>query len=237
MIVLCKNSYGQITPNPNEYEEQKPVLLRNEWSFGIHLHTSGWGIEVKRGRNITAMKKLMFETQFVSMKHPKEVKTINPLYENSKSYVFGKINTLNILRASAGFRHTIYSKADNTGVEVRVNYMAGASIGFAKPIYLEVYNEDQQLETRRSDPETQTVEDIYGRAPFTEGLDQIKIYPGGFVKGGFNFEYAPFHEDIKAIEVGAALDIFPTPVPIMALTKNKQLFLTFYLTFIYGRKW
>src|SRR5205085_7126638 len=123
--------------NPNEYQEEKPILLRHEMSFGIHLHTNGWGIEVKRGRNITGFKKLMFEAQFVSMKHPKEVKQINPYFENSKSYIYGKLNTFNILRASVGQRNTLYSKADRTGVEVRLIYLAGLSLGITKPIYLE----------------------------------------------------------------------------------------------------
>lgn len=260
-----QNGFGQSSPyeqpNPNEYQEEKPILLRQEASFGVHLHTSGWGLEFKRGRNITGYKKLMFEAQIVSMKHPKEVKTINPYYENSKSFIYGKLNTFNIIRASVGKRHTIYSKADRTGVEVRFNYMGGLSLGITKPIYLEIVKQDppnsgfNYIVTEKYNPDdpNHNIERIYGRAPFTYGLDEIKFHPGVFLKAGFNFEYAPFHEDIKAIEVGAALDAFPRRIHIMAADTNgdgipdsqnlehdktnKQFFLSFYITFIYGRKW
>ena len=245
LFCIATISFAQTVPppNPNEYVEEKPVLLRNEFSFGIHLHTSGWGLELKRGKNITGFKKWMFEAQFVSMKHPKEIKTINPYYENSKSYVYGKLNTFNILRLSTGRRNTIYSKADRSGIEVRFNYMGGLSLGITKPVYLDILAEEPpnsglfDIVREKYDPEKHFVDNIYGRAPFTQGLDEIKFHPGVFAKAGFNFEYAPFHEDIKAIEVGAALDAFPTKIPIMAFAGNKQLFLTFYITFIYGRKW
>ncbi len=246
-ILVIQNGFSQGTPyekpNPNEYQEEKPVLLRQEGSIGVLIHTSGWGVEFKRGKNITGYKKLMFEAQFVNMKHPKEIKTINPYFENSKSYVYGKLNTFNILRASVGRRHTVYSKADRTGVEVRFIYTGGLSLGITKPVYLEVLQELPpnsgffSVVTERYDPDKHFIDNIYGRAAFTYGFDHLRFHPGVYLKTGFNFEYAPYHEDIKAIEVGATLDAYPKDIPIMALTENKQLFLSFYITFIYGRKW
>ena len=54
------------------------------------------------------------------------------------------------------------------------------------------------------------------------------------VKGNkFYSIYEKFHNDIKALEVGAALDLFPKEIPIMAFTKNKQVFLSFYITLIF----
>lgn len=248
LFVITINGFAQINPyaeqiNPNEYQEVKPVLLRQEMSFGLHLHTSGFGIEFKRGRNITGYRKVIFEAQLVSMKHPKEVKQINPYFENSKSYIYGKLNTFNIIRAGVGQRNTLYSKADRTGVEVRFIYLAGLSLGITKPVYLEILSEEPpnsgrfDIVTERYDPEKHFIDNIYGRAPFTYGLDEINFHPGGFAKIGFNFEYAPFHEDIKSIEVGAVFDAYPKKIPIMATKENKQFFLSFFITFIYGRKW
>ena len=239
--VLISTNHCFSQNNPNEYVEEKPVLLRKEFTFGVNLHTSGWGLEIKRGRNITGFKKLMFEAQIVSMKHSKEFKQVNPYFENSKSFVYGKLNTFTIIRASTGVRHTIYSKADRTGVEVRFNYMGGVSLGILKPVYLEIFTRDNSVSGYTTEekyhPDKHFVDNIYGRAPFTLGLDQIKFHPGAFAKAGFNFEYAPYHEDIKAVEVGAALDAYFTKAPIMALTENKRFFLSFYITFLYGKKW
>jgi hypothetical protein len=231
--------------NPNEYQEVKPVLLKNEASFGFLAHTNGIGIEGKRGYFQTYKKKWFMESQLVGMKHPKEIKTINTRYESPKSFIYGKMNTLTILRLAAGQQHVLYGKADRTGVEVRLNYAGGLSVGFAKPVYLIIdrsTNPDDpsnQVEEKYdpNDEYQNNVDNIVGRATFTRGLDELKPYPGIFLKSALNFEYAPSHEDIKSLEVGVAFDAYPKEIPIMAFTKNKQFFLSFYITLIYGQKW
>ncbi len=232
--------------NPNEYQEEKPVLLRNEASFGIVIHSSGFGIEGKRSFQQTYKKKWLLETQLVGMKHPKEIKTINTRFENPKSFIYGKMNTLSILRLAGGRQNILYGKADRSGVEVRLNYLGGFSLGFAKPVYLLIdrrsgtnYSNGVLVE-EKYDPNNvyqNNIENIAGRASFTRGINEIKVYPGLFTKVGLNFEYAPFHEDIKSFEIGAALDIYAKEIPMMAFTTNKQFFLSFYITLIYGHKW
>ena len=231
--------------NPNEFQEEKPILLKNEASFGIIIHSNGFGIEGKRCYQKTYKRKLVLESQLVGMKHPKEIKSINPRFQNPKSFIYGKMNTLTILRLAVGEQRILYSKAERTGVEVRFNYLGGLSLGFAKPVYLlidrsDTQNLDASLIAEKYDPNNEYQNDlrnIAGRASFTLGLDQLKPFPGLFTKAGFNFEYAPYHEDIKSLEVGVAMDIYGKEIPIMAFTKNKQIFLSFYITFIYGQKW
>lgn len=242
-LFFCERLNAQ--QNPNEYQEEKPVLLRNEASFGILVHSNGFGIEGKRGFQQTFNKKWILEAQLVGMKHPKEIKTINTRFENPKSFIYGKMNTLTILRLAAGKQRILYGKADRTGVEVRLNYLGGLSIGFAKPVYLlidrSVGNDNTgNLVEEKYDPNNDyqnNVGNIAGRASFTRGLDELKPFPGIFTKVGLNFEYAPFHEDIKSVEIGASLDAYTKKIPIMAFTKNKQFFLSFYITLIYGHKW
>ena len=87
------------------------------------------------------------------------------------------------------------------------------------------------------DPSRHYIDNIYGRAPFTQGIGEINFHPGLYGKLGFNFEYAPVFEDVKALEIGVILDVYPTEIPIMAFIDNKQFFLSFYITLMYGRKW
>lgn len=231
--------------NPNEYQEEKPVLLRNEGSFGFLAHSNGIGIEGKRAWVKNYIKKNFLEAQLVGMKHPKEIKTINTRFENPKSFIYGKMNTFTILRLAAGQQEILYGKADRTGVEVRLNYAGGLSLGFAKPVYLIIdypasAEELGYQQEEKYDPNSvhqNSVDNIVGRAPFTRGLDELKPYPGIFAKAALNFEYAPAYEDIRALEVGVALDAYGKSIPIMAYTKNKQVFLTFFITLIYGQKW
>ena len=81
------------------------------------------------------------------------------------------------------------------------------------------------------------IDNIYGRAPFTDGLGQIKPYPGVYAKLGFMFEYGKWHDDVKCIEAGVSFDGYGKEVPIMALTDNNQFYVNFYINLLYGRKW
>jgi len=245
ILMLSDTVCLQAQQNPNEYEETPPVLMKNELSFGFSLHSSGWGLDFRRGKNLTVSKKRMYEIELVGMHHAKEIKSVNPYYENSKSYVFGKLNSLTVLRGAVGFQRVIAGKGERGGVEIRVNYTGGLSLGFAKPIYLniipmEITDPDQfVLSVEKYDPENpnHTQEYIYGRASFTEGLDEIKVYPGAYAKLGLSFEYGAQDDDVRILEVGMTADAYYKTVPIMALTHNNQLYFNFYINLLYGRKW
>ncbi|HMT30472.1 MAG TPA: hypothetical protein PKD91_14450 [Bacteroidia bacterium] len=239
---LCIASFSFGQQNPFEYEEEKPPLLKKEFSFGLTIHTSGWGVDFRKGKNITGYKKRVLEAELVNMKHSKEIRSVNPYFDNAKSFFYGKQNTFTVLRTGIGQHKVMFSKAEKGGVEVRLNYTAGLSLGFAKPVYLNIlyptaFESQYEVVVEKYDPERHYVDNIYGRAPFTEGISEIKIYPGGYGKLGLSFEYGTYSEDIKLIEVGASLDAYGKEVPIMAYAKNNQFFFNFYITLMYGRKW
>ena len=228
--------------NPNEYVEEKPFLMKNEGTVGLNLHSAGWGIQARRCWNITGYKKLMIEADYIGLKHPKEIKTVNQTFDNARSYVYGKKNSFTILRGGIGRQRTLYSKAEKNGIEIRLVYSGGLSLGILRPVFLNILEPTTNtgefiVVTEQYDPNEHFTDNIYGRAPFTEGLDRIFFRPGAYAKLGFNFEYAPIFDDVKSLEIGMAIDGYPQEIPIMAFTENKQFFLTFYLTFMYGRKW
>ncbi len=229
--------------NSNEFVEDKPVLMKNEATGGLNFHTSGTiGIQFRKGYNLTGFKKWILEGDIIGMKHPKEVKTVNQYFDNAKSYVYGKQNTFNIIRFGTGIQKTLFSKAERNGVEIRFHYSGGLSLGITKPVYLNILKPtgkggEFDVIVEKYNPNEHFVDNIYGRAPFTEGLDEINLHPGAYGKIGFNFEYAPIFEDVKSIEIGAIVDVYPKDIPIMALIENKKLFLTFYITLMYGKKW
>lgn len=242
-LIVLHTTIMRAQTNPNEYVEEKPVLMKNEVTYGLNTHTSGTiGIQFRRSYNLTVNKKRIYEGDFIGMKHPKEVRTVNPYYDNAKSYVFGKLNTFNILRIGTGYERTLYNKAERNGVEIRFVYSGGLSLGITKPIYLEILKptpltNQYDIVVEKYDPEIHFIDSIYGRASFIYGINQLRFHPGGYAKIGFNFEYAPIFENVKALEIGAIIDVFPKEIPIMAFTKNKQFFLTFYITLMFGNKW
>jgi len=77
-------------------------------------------------------------------------------------------------------------------------------------------------------------QDIWGRASFSKGLNETKIMPGLFVKGGFNFEYSKEDKVIHAIEFGAQINAFPKVIPIMATSDNKSIFFSLFVSYRFG---
>ena len=59
----------------------------------------------RKGKNITANKKRMWEAEIVNMKHPKEVRSVNPYFDNAKSFFYGKLNSMMVVRAGIGQQH------------------------------------------------------------------------------------------------------------------------------------
>jgi len=228
--------------NPWEYQEEKPPLLKNEWVLGVNIHTSGWGVDFRRGKNITAYKKRVFEAEIFNIKHPKEIRSVNPYFDNAKSFFYGKMNSLTVIRLGVGKQKILFSKAERGGVEVRLNYTGGFSLGLAKPVYLNIlyktkFEGEYEIIVEKYNPETHYVDNIYGRAPFTEGIDEIKPYPGVYGKIGIAFEYGTWSESIKCIETGISVDAYGKEIPIMAKTENNQVYINFYINLLYGRKW
>jgi len=209
---------------------------------GIVVHSSSWGADLRTGKHKTGTRKRFWEAEFVGMKDGKEYK-YNPNYDNSKSYVYGKLNYFYILRLGKGIQKIINHKPFWGGVEVRYVGFAGLSLGITKPVYLYILNisnniyEGYTLTEEKYDPAKHDLDNIYGRAPFTKGLDQLHLYPGIYGKFGFNFEYGANDKFVKAIEVGAVVDSYFQNIPIMAYAKNKSYFVSLYFSVNFGGRY
>lgn len=243
LLLLPFISRSQVVEvNPNEYQEEIPVLLKNEYTAGINVHSNGWGLLFRRAKNKTVSKKRFWEVEFLSMKHPKEIRSVNPYVENAKSYIYGKLNTFLILRGGYGRQRVLFDKAEKGGVSLRFNYGGGFSLGITKPIYLNILHKtsnpyEYYIEVEKYDPDIHQVSDIYGRAAFTYGLSDMKVYPGIYAKAGLSFEYSRNHDDIKALEVGMAVDAYLKNIPIMAFNVNRPYFFIFYIHVMLGKRW
>lgn len=205
-------------------------------------HTQGWGIGYRRGKHLTGTLRRVIEIEGLKVRDPKEVKTTNPGFNNSKGFYYGKLNSVGFLRGGFGIQKTIYRKEIKNAIEVRYHLMGGPVLGFAKPIYLEILKptsspyEYLTIE-EKYDPEKHFIQNIYGKAPFSRGLEQTKIHPGLFVKAAMSFDYGSRNEAVKALETGIVADFFPGPIPIMAFHKSKNIFVNLYIAFNFGKRW
>ncbi|MEE2700125.1 MAG: hypothetical protein VYD71_02025 [Bacteroidota bacterium] len=236
----------------------KKILYKNERNVGLNVHSLGWGVHARRIWNDNVRWQYFFELDIVSLKHPKQVKTINAFFSDAKGYDFGKQNSTFLLRSGFGKQLILFDKDDFGGIMVSAIASGGVSAAFLKPVYLEIlyqdeYSNELYVETEKYDPTdaNHTPYSIYGRASYFEGFDEMKLQFGGYLKGGFTFEFSKKDEVIKSIETGVCLDAYKIgenamlkttigkKLPIMAIQNNKKTFLTFYINmnFFFGKKW
>lgn len=216
------------------------ILYRKERTGYIMAHTSGFGLGYRSGKHKTYLRTFMWEIEGLNIKHSKEIK-IASFYENSKNFVYGKLNNLYVIRGGVGQQHVLNGKPYWGGVEVRLFYFGGLSLGITKPVYLYIvkYNEqtgESFLELERFDPQQHYIGYIYGRGPFIKGFDGLGIYPGLYAKAGLSFEYAAKNQFVKTLECGVFVDGFYKNVPVMAYQNSQFLFSSLYISLHFGKR-
>jgi hypothetical protein len=227
--------YGQ-----GDLNEQQKIFFRNEKTFAILLNTDGFGLSYREGRRIDYLNKKLFEIDLGTLKHPKEIKVSNPVYQTPGSFVFGKLNSVIFIRGGIGHQHEIYKKADLGGVAIRYFYSGGPVIAFCKPIYYKILDpanaqgteftiKQEKFDVKKHEPSM-----IYSKSSFTKGLNETKLLPGLYAKGGFNFEYSKQDKVIHAIELGAQVNLFPKKILIMATSSNKAIFFSLFASYRFG---
>ena len=221
-----------------EINEQQKVFFRNERSFAILLNSDGIGVSYRGAKRLDFLNKRLLEIEAGTLKHPKEYIGSNPNIQGGGSFVFGKLNSLFYLRGSIGHQHEIFKKADLGGIAIRYFYSTGPVIGLYKPIFYNIiyFLPNNEYTTKKEKFSTSITgnSEILSRASFTKGLNETKVLPGLFLKGGFNFEYSKEDKLIHAIEVGAQINAFPKKIPIMASSDNKSIFFSLFVSYRFG---
>ena len=116
-------SHGQGSPSG---EDEPETVFTHRVETGLSLHTRGMGVHVERGTYRGVGKVRTWSFEIVSMKHPKEVRSFNPVYDQGKSYVFGKVNNAYIARLGWGNRTIATPKLRNGAVAIGSTRQHGA---------------------------------------------------------------------------------------------------------------
>jgi hypothetical protein len=238
IIAVLIYSWIQSVYSQGDLSLDPSVYYRNERSIAFKLNTNGWGINYTDGRRINYLNKKLIEFEFSILKDPKEVKISNPIYDTPGNFVFGKENSVFLLKGGIGRQKEVYKKADMGGISVRYFYSAGLDLGFYKPIYYKIIHfinqyeyeiKEEKFDVKKHEPSM-----IYGKSAFTKGFNETKIMPGIYGKGGFNFEYSKQDKVLHAIEIGAQIELFPKQIPIMATDKNQAVFFSLFASYRFG---
>jgi len=240
-FILSETAFSQSAQQALDQGQDVNVLFRNESTGGIYMHSRGFGAIYRRYWHVTGKLKRLIEIEGLNMRHPKEISVKSD--QGGKSYKYGKLNGLLFLRAGFGFQRKLYERAERKSIEIRMLYSAGITIGISKPVYLQIEYPDPSsqnvyiIKDEAYNPAVDNQSNILGRAPYFDGLQDLKLHPGGYAKLGFSFEYGSRTNAIKAIEVGAAVDCFPKAIQTMAYNKAENFFVTLYVGFHIGKRW
>jgi hypothetical protein len=223
--------------------DDRGILLKQEFTGGIMLHSQGWGINLRRSKNKTFKRKRVIELDIVSVNHAKEIKIPSSVNESYRSYVYGRTFQVLMTRLGYGRQNTLYERFDG-GLEIRYLYIAGFSAAWAKPVYLEITNRSDPnglVQTLRYNPENpdHRKDNILGASSFIKGFDKMVIHPGLYGKFGISFDYAKKQRSINTIEAGVIVDAYFRIVEQMAPadTRNNQVFVNLYISLNFGTKW
>ncbi len=234
-------------------DETKPVeeriLYSRQNSLSATLHTQGLGFAFQIGRIRSIHKLTEWEFGLYTLRSLKQIRILNAMQFGTRSYVYGKLNEVCVVRGGYGQQRRIYGKPYWGGVELRWLYAAGVSLAVMKPYYYSVKvmqpvgdGSYKKVETYQTFDSVASWIEIIGRAPFKEGLNTLHFAPGGYFKSGLVFDIGRQKTRVQSIETGAAIECFPTGISLMADPKDlskhpkQRLFCTFYLSYRWGRR-
>ncbi len=238
LFLSCSQLFSQSAPQAIANGQDINVLYRHEKTWKIFAHSRGFGVGYRRGKHLSAKTKSLFEMEGLNLKHPKEIK-VKGNDDNSKRFIYGKLNAVGMFRIGTGLQNVIYKRADRKSLEIRCSYIVGATLAIAKPYYVLVYRGNTQPKQTASVPynsDKLTQDSIVGHGPWIDGINEIKFYPGLHAKFNISFEYAAYSNWVRAIETGVSLDYFPKALPIMARNPAENAVVTLYIGFVFGKK-
>jgi hypothetical protein len=213
-----------------------------EFSFGVMAHPKGFGFDFRFGRYISNGRIEYLEAEFLTIRHPKEIRIFNTAITNTNPYTFGKQNYAYVGRLGYGNKFMLTEKKLKNTASISLNVAAGPTFVLLKPVYLDILQTDVNnnsfvISKKVTEENEINQNDVIGNSPFSKGFNELGFRMGAFAKAGFNFDWGDFSDEIKAIEVGVYVDAFPQRLPLMLYTENKYVFPSFYICAVFGNKW
>jgi hypothetical protein len=233
-----RNAPATKTPPKEVVDEEN---FKSILSFGLTTNTNSGLLGGLMVRKEILIDNNAFHRQFhyinlevVSVNHYRE-STSNGLGSGS-SYVFGKQNYLFAVRPQYGREINVFRKSSEGGVNINAILAGGPTIGILKPYYIQVAYGRGNYRDEIFDPTKHTYNNIAGSGGFFEGFGNSEIIPGVNLKAALNFELDAFRQSNISLEVGFLAEAYTKNVNIMALTENRSIFTSGYLTIFFGGK-
>jgi len=230
-------------------EEEGAMIYSKQSAFGFKMNTDGWGVSYEHGKYKTIKKTNVWWLEFGERKSHKEEKITTGqdigggFILVGNPYIYGKQNNFYYLKLGLGQQLLIGGKGNKNGVAVSALYGGGLTMGYLKPYYLNVQDDnlnnidvkyvgtDSAAKSYFLDPNR-----INGASGFTKGFGEGKLVPGGFARAALRFDYGRFNEFLSAFEVGINAEYYSKKMPILINNPEKQFFFNGYIAIEFGRR-
>ena len=223
-------------------EEEGVIKYKKHTAFGLKLTTDGYGgfLEVARAQSVK--RSLLFQLDIAERKHPKEEKTqyISQYAFPTSPIIFGKLNFFYPVKIGVQQQFLLGNKGNKNGVSITGNLGGGLIAGLLRPYQIEVQT-DSTLTYVKYDPNDTAQTFLnpagYNRGPgLGKGWNQLKVTPGLYVKTALRFDFGKYNELVNAAEVGLTAEFYSRKIPKMVFNKEKQFFLSAYVSILFGKR-
>lgn len=254
-IAVSLEATAQKTFQPKATQiDWKGIVYRKEMAYEARIHTNGGLIGINVGKIKTYYKTNYYHLSIGYLKDPREKRQNRNLSfkfpDRSKSFAYGKRNSVINIRGGVGSKRFISEKAKRKGIAIGYDYNIGPSLALLKPYQLELIYEvdsgspnDREIRVESYNEDNADTylnyNDIFGGAGYWNNFGEISIVPGIHGKLGLFFSMGAFDKTVKALEVGVMGDIYIKKLPIMVATEtvsNKPYFFNFYVKFLFGKR-
>ncbi|MBL0146674.1 MAG: hypothetical protein IPP48_13985 [Chitinophagaceae bacterium] len=222
-------------------EEEGVIAYKKHIVVGAKLTSDGYGGFIEKGISKSVKKALLFQLDITEKKHQKEEKSGQTAL-NLAPKIYGKLNFFYPVKLGVQMQLLLGNKGSRNGVNITGNLGGGLTLGLLRPYELGVDTGSGKTTYFRYDsPDSlwylAAMDEPTAQGPgFSKGWNHLKITPGIYVKPALRFDYGRYNETISGLEVGLIGEFYAKKIPQMLYNKQKQFFLSAYVTIIFGKR-
>ena len=218
-------------------EEEGVIAYHKQMVFGAKLISDGYGAMFEIGKGKSVKKSMLFQLEISERKHQKEEKQSNP-FAPTAPIIYGKQNFFYPIKLGVQQQFLLGNKSNKNGVSLTGNIGGGLALGLLRPYFVQVDKNGQKVYVQYNSPDSSLFLNgpYYGGPDFGTGWNNLKMTPGLYVKPALRFDYGRFNEVVSALEVGLCAEFYGQKIPQMVHNKQKQFFLTAYVSILFGKR-
>ncbi|MCS6906057.1 MAG: hypothetical protein RML72_06845 [Bacteroidia bacterium] len=220
------------------------AFRKHALAVGASLNTQGMGIDVLQIRRLEKNNEVFILYQLASLVDSREQAIRNDnLYESAKYFVFDKKNYCYTLGGVIGLQRIINPLDNFSRFSIRVGVGMGPVIALLKPYYVDYFlpsptNPNFGTAVPRQYDHTQmNFTDIIGASDFFKGFEKLSFSLGLRFRPNIILNFANSNLYIRAIQIGAQLDIYSNAIEILDESEDYSVFLQGSIGFLIGNCW